>query len=193
MSAVPPQLWVAPGTLLAAGPGMLDPNFMHTVVLVCQHAAEGALGFVVNRRVPHSTQEAFPEHPLLGQVDLPIYQGGPVQLDSLQFLHRAPDALPDSVEIADDLHWGGNPGSLAVFLAGQRERALVDLRLLVGYTGWGAGQLDSELREGVWLPSPSRPDAVFDDDIDTLWRRVVDSIGPPAEGFSSQPPHPSWN
>ena len=187
------EMKVSPGTFLVAGPELLDPNFMHAVVLICQHSDEGAFGFIINRPIEYSTQEAFPDHPLLGKVDLPIYQGGPVQVDSLQFLHRVPEALPNSIELTKDLHWGGDAEALAKFLERDPSSAQSDLRLLIGYSGWGGGQLDAELAEGVWLPSPSTSGAVFDEDLKTLWRRVVDSIGPQAEGFSDQPPDPSWN
>jgi putative transcriptional regulator len=65
------------GTLLAATPDMLDPNFMHGVVLVCQHTNEGAYGLVINRRSEYTTKRLLAEHPLLGQVEHPIYVGGP--------------------------------------------------------------------------------------------------------------------
>ena len=187
------ELKVAPGTLLAAGPDMLDANFMHAVVLICQHSDEGAVGFVVNRRIPYTTQQAFPDHPLLGEVDLPIYQGGPVQLDSLQFLHRVPDELPQSIPVTEDLYWGGNALALAAFLKRNGAAAVQSLRLLIGYSGWGAGQLEAELAAGVWLPAPGSAQVIFDSDLETLWRRVLRSLGPAAEGFSDQPPDPSWN
>lgn len=186
-------MMVAPGTLLAAGPDLLDPNFMHAVVLICSHSAEGAIGFIVNRPAEYTTQEAFPDHPLLGQVDLPVYQGGPVQLDALQYLHRLGTEIPGSLPIVGDVCWGGDADALAEWLRDHEDQARERVRLLIGYSGWGAGQLESELAEGVWLPAPGSAERVFSEAGETLWRTVVRSLGEAAEGLSEQPPDPSWN
>ena len=183
---------VAPGTFLVAGPELLDPNFMHAVVLMCQHSDQGAIGLVVNRMLPHTTAEAFPDHPLLGAVDMPIFQGGPVELDSMQFVHRAPDEIPGSVQLAEGLWWG-QAQSVADFLGRAGARAAESVRLFIGYSGWGAGQLEGELVGGVWLPAAGSADLVFEADRESMWRDVLRSLGDAAEGLSDQPPDPSWN
>jgi len=183
---------VAPGTLLVAGPELLDPNFMHAVVLMCQHSDQGAIGLVVNRPIGHTTAEAFPDHPLLGAVDLPIFQGGPVELDSMQFVHRVPDEIPESVPLAPGLWWG-QADAVAAYLQRTGDAAADAVRLFVGYSGWGAGQLEVELVEGVWLPAAGSADLVFDADRDSLWREVLKTLGDAGEGLGDQPPDPTWN
>lgn len=99
-------LHCAPGSLIAASPDMLDPNFMHAVVLMVGHEAEGALGLVVNRAAGVTVDALLPEHPLLSQQRFPVHNGGPVGRDTLQFLHRVPRRIPGGVEVSEGLYLG---------------------------------------------------------------------------------------
>ncbi|MCC6409942.1 MAG: YqgE/AlgH family protein [Planctomycetes bacterium] len=186
------KLHCEPGTLLAATPEMLDPNFMHAVVLVCQHANEGAYGLVLNRRSEYTTRTLLSEHPTLGRYDHPIYVGGPVQLNSMQILHRAPDHIDGGVELVPGLWIGGELDHVARFIA-EQEATEDRVRLLVGYAGWGAGQLDAELAGGSWVPAPCAPEDVFRRDPENLWRDVLRTIRGELEGLENEPPAPEWN
>ena len=74
--------------MLLSAPALLDPNFMHTVVLMCQHDEEGAFGLVVNRTTQARVGDLFPDHPDLGSLELKVREGGPVARDTLQLIHR---------------------------------------------------------------------------------------------------------
>jgi putative transcriptional regulator len=187
------RLMTEPGSLLAAAPDMLDPNFMHTVVLMCRHAEDGAYGLVINRPAAVTLDVLAPSHPLLKDQRFPIHTGGPVGLDTLQFLHRAGDRIPGGVEIATDLFLGGDVDALATFLKKEGPKARRQVRLLVGYSGWGAGQLENELASGSWLPAPLREDWIFAPDARSTWREVLRSLGGEASGLVDLPPDPSWN
>jgi putative transcriptional regulator len=182
-----------PGSLLAAAPDMLDPNFMHSVVLMCRHTAEGAYGLVINRPASVTLDALAPDHPVLKKQKIPIFTGGPVGLDTLQFLHRANEAIPGGVEIASDLYLGGEIDALAAYLAKHKSKAKERVRLLVGYSGWGAGQLDGELASGSWLPASLDLNWVFQDDPQSTWRSVLRSLGGEVSGLADLPPDPSWN
>jgi putative transcriptional regulator len=186
------ELRTAPGTILAASPELLDPNFMHSVVLMCQHADEGAYGLVVNRPAEVTVDELLPDHPVLGRHAFPVFAGGPVGLDTLQFLHRAGDEIPGGLELQNGLWLGGDLDALAGLIAQDRDRARHTVRLLVGYAGWGAGQLDAELATGSWLPASLSIDLVFEEDRQGTWRRAVRSIGD-AAWLADLPPDVSWN
>jgi putative transcriptional regulator len=186
------RLRTAPGSFLAAAPDLRDPNFMHAVVLIGEHGDEGAYGLIVNRAAPVTLDVLLPEHPVLGSIPFPIFTGGPVGLDTLQFVHRAGDEGVGGLPLADGLFLGGDLEALATFVAADRERALHSVRLFVGYSGWGAGQLDDELASGSWLPAPGAPELVFGEDEVATWRRVVRSIGG-ARGMADLPPDVSWN
>jgi putative transcriptional regulator len=187
------RLVTEPGSLIAAAPDMLDPNFMHTVVLMCRHAEDGAYGLVLNRPAAVTLDVLAPAHPLLKQQRFPVFAGGPVGLDTLQFLHRAGERIPGGVEIGEGLFLGGDIDALAEYLAKEKSRARRKVRLLVGYSGWGAGQLESELASGSWLPAPLKRPWVFEADPGNLWRDVVRSLGGGAAGLVDLPPDPSWN
>ena len=190
------NLWVAPGTLLAAGTELLDPNFMHGVVLMCEHTGAGAYGIVVNKLSELTTRELLSDHPQLGAEDapeLPVFIGGPVGLDTLQVLHCAEKIVPGGVEIAYGVHLGGDLDAIRRYMVEQPEEARRTLRFTLGYAGWGAGQLEEELSGGTWLPAPGTAETVFESDCEGQWRAVVRSIGEGAQGLADQPPDPRWN
>jgi putative transcriptional regulator len=190
------ELRVEAGTLLAAGPDMLDPNFMHRVVLLCRHAAEGAYGLVINALSELTTREVFSEHPLLGgegAPGFPIYVGGPVGLDTLQVLHRVPERITGGIEVARGILVGGELEDVARYVVEDPEAARANLRLTLGYSGWASGQLEAELALSSWLPAAPDPEVVFGREGQEAWRRVVRSLGRTAEGFADEPPDPHWN
>jgi putative transcriptional regulator len=187
------RLVTEPGSLLAAAPDMLDPNFMHTVVLMCRHAEDGAYGLVINRPASVTLDVLAPTHPVLKTQRFPIFAGGPVGLDTLQFVHRAEKRIPGGVELSEGLFLGGDIDALATFLSKEKSRARAKVRLLVGYSGWGAGQLETELASGSWLPAPVKNDWIFGGDSQATWRNVLRSLGKEASGWVDLPPDPSWN
>ena len=188
------ELRVVPGTLLAAWPDLVDPNFMHAVVLMCQHTEAGAYGLVVNRPTPLTTAELLSEHPDLGSCAFPVYLGGPVDHKSMQFVHTVPQTIPGGLSLDGRLWLGGDLDHLGRYLADDPAAAESTVRVFLGYAGWGAGQLEQELAGGSWLPAPLSIDAIFGRaDQETVWREVVRSIGEDGLGLESQPPDPSWN
>jgi len=193
MSKHDTTLRIAPGTLLLSAPPLLDPNFMHTVVLLVQHDDDGAYGLVVNRSTDATLGDLLPEHPQLGVSEIKVYGGGPVGLDTLQVLHQAPHALPGGVPIGQGLFLGTGLDELAGFLASE-DASGARLRLVVGYSGWGAGQLDAELASGSWIPRSLDLALVFTDDPpEAVWRRALRDLGDSGVGLASQPPDPTWN
>ena len=187
------DLIAAPGTLLLAVPQMRDPNFMHTVVLICEHSARGAVGLVVNRLAAVSVEELLPDHELLGEASFPVFSGGPVGLDSLQFVHRVPDRISGSLELSDGIHLGGELDDMARHLT-QEPTAMASLRLFLGYSGWGAGQLDAELASGSWVPAPPDAGVVFHAETpEAVWRRGMRALGAQGEQLSQLPPDVTWN
>jgi putative transcriptional regulator len=180
------------GALLVARPHLLDPNFTRTVVLLCDHDDEqGSFGFVLNRRSENGLAEVLRgEHDFRGRTD-PVYVGGPVGLDSLAIVHREP-GLEGAVEVLPGVFLGGRPADLGEAL---REHGTPEarVRFLVGYSGWGKGQLAREMEEDTWVVAPGSAGWVFDPDPDTLWRRVLRSLGGPYAVMANVPADPEMN
>jgi putative transcriptional regulator len=187
------ELRVEAGTLLAAFPDMLDPNFMHTVVLICQHSEQGAYGVVTNKSTQFTVKDLLPDHPRLGRLRFPVFLGGPVDHTTLQFVHVVPEAIPGGVSIDGKLWLGGELDALGEYLAKHARTAARKVRLFLGYSGWGAGQLDGELGTGSWLPAPPSLKAIFGAPGEATWRAVVRSLGRESGGLEQQPPDVSWN
>lgn len=188
-------LRVPAGSFLAAWPDLRDPNFAHSLVLICQHDERGAYGLVVNRLLGLSVADLVPDHPLLGDLNTQTYLGGPVDHSQLQFLHRLPDRITGGVQVAEGLYLGGEVEGLAAELVRQARppgEDPADLRLVVGYSGWGAGQLEAELEEGAWVPVPFDPRLLFEGQGERLWRSAVQSVEG-GEFLGNTAPEVDWN
>lgn len=169
---------------------------MHGVVLMCRHTDDGAYGLVLNRPSELTTRQLLADHPEFGgdrAPELPVYLGGPVGLDTLQVLHRVPEHVQGGVEIAYGVLLGGDLDAIARYAAEQPQQAGRNLRFTMGYSGWGAGQLEYELATGSWLPARGSAGIVFEADCEGLWRAVVRSLGEAGQGLADQPPDPRWN
>ena len=175
------------GHLLVAGPGLLDPNFWRTVVLVGEHSDEGALGVVLNRSSETTVVEALPELALLADDMGAVHVGGPVQPSAVVVLADFVDI--DAAESLVIESIGFLPAEVEPAAIGELSRA----RVYVGYAGWGPGQLDAELEEGSWIVEPALPDDVFTDDPDGLWSGVLRRKGGPFGLLAAMPPDPSRN
>jgi putative transcriptional regulator len=175
------------GQLLIAGPGLVDPNFWRTVVLVGEHSEEGALGVVLNRSSETPVEEAVPELAMLAEGMGTVHVGGPVQPSAVVVL--ADFAEPDvaGALVLDSV--GFLPSEVEPDSLGELRRA----RVYVGYAGWGPGQLDGELEDGSWIVEPAMPDDVFTDDPEGLWSAVLRRKGGPFGVLATMPPDPSQN
>ena len=165
--------------LLVAMPSMGDPRFARTVIYMCSHNAEGAMGLVINKPYPGLT---FPN--LLGQLgieptidnDIIVRLGGPVETGRGFVLHSTDYMRQGSVSIDDDIGIGltATLDVLRAIATGSGpQRSLFAL----GYAGWGPGQLDAEIQDNAWLAAPADSELIFAPDLDGLWDRAVHKIG----------------
>lgn len=175
------------GQLLVSGGGLFDPNFRHTVVLVGEHSAEGALGIVLNRPLEVTVEEAVPPLASLVAPGEILFQGGPVQPEQPVLL--AEFARP---ELADLLVFG-SVGFLVGDVSPDVLPGIRRARVFAGYSGWGPGQLEAEMEEGSWILDPAGEDDVFTRAPDTLWNRILERKGPPYRQMARIPFDPSMN
>ena len=167
-----------PGQLLIAMPSMTDPRFEKSVIYMCAHNSDGAMGLVINRAIDSLT---FPE--LLEQLEIDsgsggdqirVLFGGPVE-QARGFVLHSPDYLQDASLVVDD--------NVVLTATIDILRAIADgtgpnnCLLALGYAGWGAGQLDSEIKSNGWLSVDADEDLVFGCDLDEKWERAMTKIG----------------
>jgi putative transcriptional regulator len=175
------------GHLLISSGGLFDPNFRHTVVLVGEHNAGGALGVVLNRALDVTVQEAVPVLSSLVPPDEPLFQGGPVRPASPVLL-----AELEHPELADILVFG-SVGFLVGDVSEDVRPGILRARLFAGYSGWGPGQLEAEMEADSWILEPAQEEDVFTDAPDLLWSRVLERKGPEFRQLSRMPYDPSMN
>ncbi len=179
-----------PGQLLIAMPTMSDPRFERSVIYMCAHTSEGAMGLVLNRLMGSVT---FPD--LLEQIGIEsenvedvirVHFGGPVESGRGFVLHTA-DYLLDGTLVVDE--------GIALTASVDILRAIADgggprHRLLaLGYAGWGPGQLEGEIQANGWLNVPADPDLIFDDNLDGKWEASLAKIGIDLTSLSGQAGH----
>lgn len=166
---------LAPALLLSM-PQLIDPNFAKSVVLLCEHASEGAFGLVVNRPSDIAAAEAVRLEPPVDQAnDLPLLIGGPVEPERGWILTAQ---APDHVEhrsVGAGLYLSASPVLLRRALMSRPlpKRTLV----LAGYAGWGPGQLDNELAESAWLIMPVELDLIFEIPSTSAWEMAIRRLG----------------
>jgi putative transcriptional regulator len=166
---------LAPALLLSM-PQLVDPNFARTVVLLCEHAAEGAFGLIVNRPSEVSASAAVHLEPPIEQPnDLPLLIGGPVEPQRGWILTTAP---PDDVEskgLGAGLHLSASPLLLRRVLGARPLPRRT--HVLAGYAGWGPGQLDAELADSAWLIMPVELDLIFEIPAAAAWEMAIRRLG----------------
>jgi putative transcriptional regulator len=180
---------LAPG-LLVASPTLGDPNFDGSVVLMAEHHAEGALGFVVNRPGPIAVADVLrgldPELAVdairNGRAEGHVMAGGPVQPDRLWILYR-PGQVPaedDATRVGGELALGGSRELLEALVRSPEGGPFL---LMLGYAGWAPMQVEREVNEGAWIPMPLHEDLVFNVPHEERWDQAVRRIGLEPGGF----------
>lgn len=163
----------ASGTILIANPHLDDPNFLRSVVFLCEHNEEGSFGFVLNRKLDYTVDEFVPE---LGDFKLPVYEGGPVEMNTLHFIHQYPNEIEESKEVLKGVYWGGNFDRL-IELINSRTIDPSKIKFFLGYSGWSGGQLSFEMDEKTWIVSEASEKFLFSTSEKELWKEVLNHLG----------------
>lgn len=179
----------APGILLISDPFLRDPNFMRTVVFLCEHQDQGSFGFVLNRKYENTIDELIPE---LDGHKIPVYYGGPVQMDTIHFLHQYPDEIPGGLEVINGVYWGGDFEKVVEMIK-NKELEQNKIRFYIGYSGWSGGQLDDELKEKSWLTVKATRKLVFHGKFEEIWKESLKHLGGDYEMMINFPIDPQLN
>jgi len=178
------------GDLLISEPYLPDPNFERTVVFLCEHDENGTFGFVLNKSANVSLSEIVDE---VGDYPGNLFIGGPVERDTLHFVHRDSELKDSSRTVTDGVYWGGDFNKLTEMM---NTRAIKpeDVRFFVGYSGWAVGQLKDEMEAKSWivLKNPT-PEMIFDWDNQDLWKACLQTMGGKFRLMSNYPKDPRLN
>ena len=166
------------GRLLVAMPQMRDPRFARSVIYMCAHSADGAMGLVVNRRVGSITFDDLLQQLNIGpnkrHDEIRIHFGGPVEQGRGFVLHSADYLQSGSLRVDDQMALTATLDILKEMAAGGGPRRSL---LALGYAGWGPGQLDAEIQANGWLSVSSDEALIFHADLDHKWERAIGKIG----------------
>lgn len=158
------------GKVLIAEPFLADPNFKRSVVLICDHhPVEGSVGFILNKPLDMRVDELVADFP---EFDSVVYFGGPVQTDTIHYIHNAGKLLEGSTLVAPGVYWGGDFQKLKS-LIDQQVIHPGNIRFFVGYSGWTEGQLEMEMNDTSWVIAPMESSYAFRTDPGELWQKTL--------------------
>lgn len=177
------------GQILIADPFMLDPYFRRSVILVCEHHDQGTIGFILNKSIDMGLNDLMGDFPTF---DSEVFYGGPVQTDTLHYVHNLGDMLDESIKITDGVWWGGDFDKLKFLITRQMVHP-DNIRFFVGYSGWSSGQLKEELEYGSWVTGNLDANYIFKFKPNRLWRHAMYNKGDLYEIISDMPDQISWN
>jgi len=175
---------------LILDPGKLGGSFFHrTVVLVCQHDAEGAFGLVLNRNTGNKVGEALVAKLPESLKDLPLFLGGPVQPQALSYLYS--DTFIPEANVMPNLQLDHALDELVEM--GESFSPTRQVKVFAGYAGWSPGQLDDEMKRETWLVHPASLELVFHPKPEELWKFILRQKGAKYRLLSDAPENLSWN
>lgn len=185
-----PTLKPTKGVLLIAEPSILtDVSFNRSVVLLAEVNEAGAVGFILNKPLEFTLNDLIPEI----ESDIAVYKGGPVEQDNLYFIHKIPELIPDSVEIANGIFWGGDFDAVMELLQDEQITS-EDIRFFLGYSGWASEQLDDELEVNSWIVMKNPYDnGVVGMSYQNFWKEKMIEFGDDYALWSNAPENPHYN
>jgi putative transcriptional regulator len=177
------------GSILISEPFLWDYFFKRSVVLLAEHNEEGTFGVIVNKPIKAKFNEVVRDFP---EFNSKVYLGGPVQSDSLFFIHTLGEEIDNSLEIIPGIYWGGDI---------ERVREMIELglikpqqiRFFVGYSGWAPKQLEGELDRNSWLVSHISANDLLNANPSMLWSRTLRRMGKEYAHWNNFPDDPTLN
>ncbi|NOX99248.1 MAG: YqgE/AlgH family protein [Verrucomicrobia bacterium] len=173
------------GSLIIADPSLREPTFRHSVLLLTEHSeVDGAHGYILNRPLGKSVGELLPADEFKSLADVPVFIGGPVSTEHLTF---------GSLAWSEDRKTLQFTSHLSAKQALRHQIEGFSLRAFVGYSGWGEGQLESELKQRTWIPHKPEKRVLDLEKIDTLWNRMLKEMSPWHALLADEPDDVSLN
>jgi putative transcriptional regulator len=178
------------GTLLIAEPFLKDPSFMRSVVMICRHNdEEGTFGFALHKMMQVTLDQFIPG---LEGHEIPVYLGGPVQTDTLHYIHNLPQYFDDCQKVADGIFWGGNFETMKSLIT-EGKIKYEEVKFFLGYSGWSAGQLEEEMSAGSWLVTEANKTLVLKISSEQVWNESLTQLGGKYKMMKFFPTDPQLN
>ncbi|HKK58835.1 MAG TPA: YqgE/AlgH family protein [Salinivirga sp.] len=176
------------GSVLVSEPFSRDPHFSKSVVLITEHNDKGTVGFILNKPVKMALSDLMKDFP---NIDTNISIGGPVETNSVHFIHTLGQQIEGTKEVNDGLFWGGNFKKLQQLVS----LGLVDQRhvkFFIGYAGWKPKQLETEIDNNYWKITNLQNTEILDND-PGMWYNTVAHFGEAFKPWLNVPENPAWN
>jgi putative transcriptional regulator len=176
-------------TFLIADPFLKDQHFIRSVIYLCSHTAEGSIGFSLHKEFDRPLSQLIIG---LEDFEIPVYVGGPVETNTIHFLHQFPDLIPNSNILSKEICWGGDFNVVKKLIT-ENKLDLQKIKFFIGYSGWGNGQLEDELNEKSWLTCEANRKIIFEISPNNIWKESVKLLGPPFNEILNYPIDPQLN
>ena len=157
------------GRILISEPSFNDSIFFKSVVLLTHHNDDESTGLILNQPTKINLNEILNNIPLS---DFPVYIGGPVAKQSLQFIHTLGSLIPESKQITENIYFGGDFNTILKLMQ-DKKITKNEIRFFVGYSGWGEDQLNTEIREDSWLVENLKDDLCMKYSTPKLWNKII--------------------
>jgi putative transcriptional regulator len=177
------------GSILISEPFLSDNYFKRSIVLITEHTPEGSVGFVLNKQVDLKVQDVIQDFP---DIDAGISIGGPVNTNTIHYIHTLGEIIPDSVKITKDIYWGGNFDVLKELVALGKIKKY-DVRFFLGYAGWASKQLEDELSENAWLVSELSSEMIMKAESSNTWNQILGNMNNKYQVWANFPENPGLN
>ena len=177
------------GSLLISEPAVLmDSSFNRSIIYLTEHNSEGTVGFILNKPTQFLLKD------LVFEIDssFRVYNGGPVENDNLYFIHTIPHLIPDSIEVNNNVFWGGNYDAVISYL----NQGLIkkdEIRFFLGYSGWTEKQLEREIQEKTWTLVNGDSKNIFKIDDASVWKDTLMERGGKYKIWANSPQNPNMN
>ncbi len=177
------------GRILISEPFLMDNYFKRSIVFITEHNSEGTVGFVLNKPINMKVNEIMTDLPTVNTI---VSLGGPVQTNTLHYIHMLGDIIPGSIKVLDNIYWGGEFDVIKRLLESGSLTG-ENIRFFLGYSGWQANQLEDELNDNAWVVADIHPDEVMSKMNKVYWNKTLNRLGKKFQMWSNFPENPQMN
>ena len=177
------------GRILISEPFLMDNYFKRSIVLITEHNEEGTVGFVLNKPINMKVNEIMTDFPTVNAI---VSLGGPVQTNTLHYLHTLGDIIPGSIKVIDNIYWGGEFMVIKRLLESKTLNN-ENIRFFLGYSGWQANQLDDELNDNSWVVADINSDEIMVPMSKFFWNKTLHRLGKKFQMWANFPENPQMN